>query len=198
MIRLAGRFTRMAALCCLMLGTMQAASAQQTWSLSGVSFPARDGWCSKETVQDGAPALEVRSCGADFPYMSMSVGGKSDGSATFETATLLQSGIAYAGGAEAKKLIQGVIDSDNVGKTCTMLTYEVKTDPAPGVKGFSVEASYDCNGNPANPGWVRNFTTFATTKSGDVWIVSFDYPLAPITSGDIAMLQSAIFTIQNH
>jgi hypothetical protein len=89
-----------------------------------------------------------------------------------------------------------MLDSANKQHTsCVEATYDVRRDAMPGVAGFAVETTFKCS-DVSEPVAFRNWTTFASTRSGELWIVSFDYPGTPVTGGDIAMIQSAIATIQ--
>jgi len=170
------------------------------WKFEGLTFPARDGWCTKLTDQgtpsEPSPAIEARACGTDFPYMSMTIGQRGAGNGPADIPKLLAYGVTYTNGADAKKLMLGMANSAHT--SCVQLTYLTRNDAVPGVPGFAVEASYDCSENPGKPMWIKNFTTYASSKSGDVWVISFDYPRTSVTSGDAAMLQSAIYTVSNH
>lgn len=176
------------------------APTSDMWKFQGLTFSARDGWCTRLTDQgtpgQPSPAIEARACGRDSPYMSMTIAQRGTGKGPVDVPSLVANGVTYANGPDARKLMLGVAASDH--KSCNQLTYLVRTDAVSGVPGFAVEASYDCVDNPGKPMWIRNFTTFASSKSGDVWVVSFDYPRDPVSSGDAAMLQSAIYTISNH
>ncbi len=202
-----------AVLAALVLAAASAASAQtlekqnkaagpssDMWKFQGLTFSARDGWCTKLTEQgtpdQPSPAIEARACGTDFPYMSMTIGQRGTGNGPADVPQLLAYGVTYTNGPDAKKLMLGLANSEH--QSCVQLTYLARNDAAPGVPGFAVEASYDCSDNPGKPMWIKNFTTYASSKSGDVWVISFDYPRTPVTSGDAAMLQSAIYTISNH
>ena len=184
----------------LALCAVETASGQAVWTFGGVNFPARDGWCSKFTDQGTptapAPAIELRQCGKDFPYLSMSIGQKSEGRGAVDVSGFADKGYDFAAGPEARKLVMGLATTQH--GVCKELTYQPKRDPVPGVSGFAVEASFDCADHPGQSMWIRNFTAYASSKSGDPWIVSFDYPLAAITGGDVAMMQSAIASIQTH
>ena len=128
--------------------------------------------------------------------MSISIGQKGEGRGAVDVSSFADKGYDYAAGADARKLVMGIATSQH--GACKELTYLPKRDPVPGVSGFAVEASFDCVDHPGQSMWIRNFTAYASSKSGDLWIVSFDYPTAAITGGDVAMMQSAIATIQTH
>ncbi len=173
-----------------------AASAQDFWNFSGMKFPARDSWCSKQTNQGTAAeptlALEARHCGTDFPYMS--IGSVNAGGQLPGVSELIANGTEYGSTPDAHKTVLDIIAAKYKG--CSEASYVVKKDAMTGVPGFAIEADFKCS-DISTPVLFRNWTTYAATKSGKVWIVAFDYPTDPITGGDIAMIQSAIQTISS-
>lgn len=185
--------------CCLAAGFAQAASAQTMWSFKGFQFPARDGWCSKETNQgtpsEPAPTLEARPCGADFPYVSIGLGRAGDGSGPVDTSPLASNGVDYSNGPDGHKLVLGMINAKHT--ACVETKYTVTRDAIPLITGFLLDAEYKCT-DTTEAVTFRNWTSFASTRKGDLWIVAFDYPQTAVTGGDIAMLQSVIATIQAH
>ena len=196
MIGRLGALAGLAALAWAGCASAPAASAQNFWNFSGMKFPARDSWCSKQenqgTADKSAWALEARRCGSDFPYMS--VGSVDAGGQLPGVSELIANGTDYASTPDAHKVVLDLIIAKHTG--CSEASYTVKKDAMTGVPGFAVEANFKCSDSPT-PVLFRNWTTYAVTKSGKVWIVAFDYPTEPITGGDIAMIQSAIQTISS-
>ncbi|HVY88613.1 MAG TPA: hypothetical protein VG942_07075 [Hyphomonadaceae bacterium] len=193
-----GRFGAIAGVTMLAwLGLGPAAMAQDFWTHEGIKFAARDGWCGKEANQ-GTPAapsmaLEARKCGTDFPYMSAGIAEK-DGNSLPGVADLIKNGTTYAYTPDAHKVVMDLMNNQHTG--CTESTYVVKTNVMTGVAGFAVEATFACT-DSTTPVLFKNWTTYAKTKGGAVWVVAFDYPTASVTGGDIAMIQSAVQTISS-
>lgn len=68
-------------------------------------------------------------------------------------------------------------------------------DPIPPIKAFAVIATYACPELGTGSFDFKDLTAYAQLASGTVWVVAFDYPLAPITEADRMMLQAALRTI---
>ncbi len=126
--------------------------------------------------------------------MSLDIGLSGDQPGPRDATALYDQGVAYANTPDARALVMGVV-TDNHG-ACSEKSYSVDTNPVPGVKGFAVYATFLCSSAEPKDQTVRNFTSFAVAPDNAIWIVAFDYPLTPLTGGDIAMLQSAVATIQ--
>ncbi len=171
-------------------------SAPSAWTFEGVTFAPREGWCSKVAMQpvpggDPVQALEVRPCGADFPYLSVGIGKRQAGD--LNVVDLLNRAAQSMEGATGKNNI--LTTFQNSYGTCTLATYDVNRKPLPGLGAVTVTSSANCSKDTSGPIWYRNLATFVMRPNGDLWAVAFDYPSAPMTDGDILMIRSAVATI---
>ncbi len=167
------------------------ACAQSDWTIGGITFDKRDGWCSKPAVQDGIHVLEIRPCGADFPYLSVGIIAPPEQGKGLDVASLLAGGMKNASSDENRASILKLA-TDKYG-ACTTTSFLVDEHPIPGIAGYATLASYNCPKAPDNPKVdYRNFGTLIRQPNGAVWGVAFDYPVEPLTPQDSAMISSAI------
>ncbi len=172
------------------------AFAQQTWSHGGIPFTPREGWCTVVSEQDDGlggklPALEGRPCGEDFPIISAALVRR--GFDKLDLATVTAMAANEAGADKGKQVVAAIFHEQD--PSCTPLTFEVDRNPVPGLTAFAILASYDCPILGDEPAWFRNFTSYAQQQNGDLWVVAFDYPLAPITEADKEMISGFVTAI---
>jgi hypothetical protein len=168
-----------------------AAFAQSNWTIDGITFDQRAGWCVKNAVQDGIPVLEIRPCGSDFPYVSVGKIATPEQGKNLDLPGLLATAMQNAA-TDENRASTLKLATDKYG-SCTMLSYSVDQKPIPGITGYAVLASFNCPAAPNNPRVeYRNFNTAVRRPDGAVWAVAFDYPTAPMSAEDTAMITSAI------
>lgn len=167
-----------------------AAFAQTNWTLEGITFDQRAGWCSKNAVQDGVPVLEIRPCGSDFPYMSVGKIVPPEQAKNLNVADLLADAAKDASTDESRASILKLA-SDKYG-ACTTQSFSVDQHPIPGISGFAKLGSYNCPAASNGKVDYRNFTTLVRRPDGAIWAVAFDYPTSPMSADDTAMITSAI------
>jgi hypothetical protein len=187
----------MAASLTLSLGMAGEASAQG-WSHEGVSFPGRDNWCAKTTQQDDGqgnvtPALELRPCGLEFPFLSVGVAAR--GMEPLDLAVLTAQAADVTLGPDGEATTTAIFRKQDAG--CTKISRTISRDPIAGVSSFDLFAQYACPALSAEPTVMRNFTSYAQRGNGDVWVVAFDHPDGDITDADKTMIRSAIAAIQS-
>lgn len=167
-----------------------AAFAQSDWTLGGITFDNRDGWCSKHAVQGGVQALEIRPCTSEFPYLSAGVAIPANEAKDMNLANVLASAKQNSAGDDNRARVLKLV-TDKYG-ACTTLSFSVEDQPIPGIAGFSTIGSYQCAAAPGGRVDYRNFATLIRRPNGDIWAVAFDYPTGPLTAADSAMITSAI------
>src|SRR5262245_49673649 len=167
-----------------------AAFAQSNWMLEGITFDQRAGWCSKNAVQDGIAVLEIRPCASDFPYMSVGKVVSPEQAKDLNVADLLSNAAKEASTDENRASILKLA-TDKYG-ACTTQSFSVDQHPIPGISGFAKLANYNCPAASNGRVDYRNFTTLVRRPDGAIWAVAFDYPIAPMSADDTAMITSAI------
>jgi hypothetical protein len=179
------------AMACVLTGAGFTATvfAATDWTFEKISLTPRPGWCP--SVNEAAPALEVRPCGEDYPVLSLAI--RQKGAARQDLARLAATDAGKAGDLDGKKL---VLDAVQTGREdCEENSFAVERAPMRGVPSFSVVATYVCAGNQDAPIPFTRFTAYAQGRDGSLWVVGFDHPAGPISDNDRAMIKSAIAKI---
>ncbi len=163
-----------------------ALAQETTWTHDGVVFNARTGWCQSETTQQGGPAMVVRPCGRDAPYMSATVitGAMSQQEFDAHVSSAQRAIDTQQAQNQAAQRIGG----------CTVSSYRVDHQPLQGVTtAFETDAQLQCEDGP-HP--IASLTAYARGQSGRVWLITFDHPGDPLTADDRTMLRGAVAAVQ--
>jgi hypothetical protein len=173
--------------------------AQTPWTIDGITFAQRDGWCSKTVTQpmSGGGSLEVlemRPCEKEFPYLSVGMAERGPGKADLP---MLANHMANVAEEEASK--QEILDLfRKTHASCTLESYAVNRAPLQGLQALEVTARASCPGLAAGSIGFRNLITLAVRGNGDLWTVAFDSPLAAKSEADEQMIRAAVATIATH
>lgn len=181
---------RVLAVAAALAATSPALAQGNPLAYDGVTFDARDGWCPRQVMANGALTLEFRLCDNQDRYVSVLKMQPASGQ-SYDVAAMARIAWEYLEGPEGKPLIEGAMNSGY--GSCAAQDIVIGRNPVSGLSGFAFTASGMCakDGKTEQIDFA-NFSAYAVGKDGSLWSVAFDHPHAAITGEEAAFLKAIV------